>query len=316
MYEGHWHNTLIPIRFCAVDSCITQPAQVAAIEKFAVCGWPGTMRTPWYEYSQQGLGIRSPIQNNTTTGSCCSGSSVGWCSSNEGIPRGYFPTFRDIVGTNKKVNLVCDLVSDVGKKVLVLGYDANGNWIRSNQSGTILDGELITLAQGAGTISTNFFSSVTDIQFNEDRDGQVWAYQYNNDTTIKTMIGLYQNWETRPNYLRTLFPSILSGASSNGSCNQTPVNALVKLNFWPVRVPTDFLCIPCLPALKHMIQAVNDSENEPDGVKKVQIIGAGIAAAKSVLNAQLSHFTGDGATPSIEVMGTSIYADNPIPNLV
>lgn len=318
MYEGHYHNTIQHVRFCATDGCITQPPQVAAIEKLAICGQPVTLRTQWHEFMQNGNGVIGTRGSSTSgTGGCCSGNGYGsWCSGNTGVPRGYFCTFSDIVGINKKINLVCDLASDVGKKVLVLGYDQNLNWVRTIQNGVISDGELITLAQSAGTTSTNFFSSWTDTQLNEDRDGQVWGYEYNQDTAIKRMVSQYQAFETRPNYPRWYFEGIRSGTSSNGSCNQTLVDSIVKLNFWPVKVPTDYLCVPCLPALKEVLQSLNDAENEPDGIKKKQLIAAGIISAKATLDKQLQHFTGDGVVPSIEVMGSSIYGNDPVCNLI
>lgn len=317
MYEGHWHNTVQRVRFCATDGCITQPPQIATIEKVAICGQPVTLRTQWHEFMDNGWGTRNATQNCSSNSSSCSGSPWnGWCSGSDGLPRGYFPTFSDITGTNKKVILVCDLLSDVGKEVLVLGYDENGNWIRTIQDGSIQDGEIILLAQSGGTTSTNFFSAITDIQFNEARDGQTWLYELNSDTSVQRMIGVYQAFETRPNYARFYFAGIISGTSSGGSCNQTMVEALVKLNFWPVKVDTDYLCIPCLPALKDFMMALNAAENEPNAVEKVRITTAGLASAKSILNSQLQHFTGDGAVPTITVLGSSIYADNPIANLV
>lgn len=235
------------------------------------------------------------------------------CGMNEAIFRGYFCVFADIIptGNNKKVNLVCDLASDVGKDVLLLGYDANGNWIRTDQGGTILDGELVPLAQGAGTTSTNFFSSLTGVQLNVARDGQVWAYEYDTDTTTKRMIGQYQSFETNPDYARYYFPGIQTGSavSNNGSCTQTLVEAIVKLNFWPVKVATDYLCVPCIPALKEMLQALNDAENEPDGIKKKQLIAAGVISARAILDKQLQHFTGDGNEITMSVTGSAPYTD-------
>lgn len=323
MYEGKWHNTIQRVRICAVDSCITVPPQVAVLEKVAICGMPVTLRSPWFEYIGGGYGIRGGSGNNGGTpdgsaGSCCgSAGGTGWCSGGEGLPRGYFPTFSDIVGVNKKVNLVCDLVTDVGKHALLLGYDNNGNWIRTSQSGTIQDGELVAFAQSAGTTSTNFFSSLTDIQFNEARDGQVWAYEFNNDTSIRRMIGQFQAFEDRPNYARYYFPQIRTGnTNTDSTCVQTLVEAMVKLNFWKVKVATDYLCIPNIPALKEMLQALNDAENEPDGVKKKQLIASGIASAREVLDKQLDHFTGAGYVPSFEILGSSVGSLDPVMTLI
>jgi len=293
MYEGHFHTTVQRIRFCATDGCITYPPQVASLERIAICGQPIPLRTIWFEWMDGGWGLRGQQASSTDSDSCCG---FG-CGPNEAIFRGYFPTFADInpINQNKKVNLVCDLSSDVGKEVLVLGYDENNIWIRTEQDGVIADGEVILLAQGAGTTSTNFFSCITDIQFNEERDSVVWVYEYNTTASTRRMIGTYQAFETRPNYARYFFPAIVSSPNSDDSgCAQTLVEAIAKLNFWPVKVPNDYLCVPCLPALKEMMMAINSAQNEPDGVKKQQIMAAGLVAALHILNMQLEHFTGSG----------------------
>lgn len=320
MYEGHWHSTTQFLRICAVDGCVTQPPQVAVLERVAMCGHPVTLRTQWHEWMEGGLGIRSATNstaNNSTTSSCCSGGFSG-CGTNEAIFRGYFPTFDDInpANQNKKVNLTCDLVSDVNKTVLILGYDRDGNWVRTNQGGTILDGELISLAQGAGTNSVNFYSVVTDVQLNAARDGRVWLYEWNDTASTRRMIGQYESFEDRPSYPRYFFPSIVAGTSTAGNCRQTLVEAMVKLNFWKVKVATDYLCVPCIPALKHMMEAINEAENAPDGIKKNQIISAGLTSALHVLNAQLDHFQGSGSVISMNVGGANAISLCPIEQLV
>src|SRR5258708_3303558 len=110
---------------------------------------------------------------------------------------------------------------------------------------------------------------MTDIQFNEDRDSVVWAYEYNNDTALRRMIGTYQAFETKPSYARYFYPSISPQPNSDDSgCAQVLVEAVAKLNYWPVKVPTDYLCIPCIPALKEMMMAINSAEHQPDAVEK------------------------------------------------
>lgn len=175
---------------------------------------------------------------------------------------------------------------------------------------------MITLAQGAGTTSNTFFSSITDVQLNEERDSKVWMYEWNDTTSTKRMIAQYEAYESRPSYARYYFPSILAGSSSTGNCRQTLVEALVKLNFWPVKVPNDFLCVPCLPALKEMMMAVNEAEHSPDGVKKQQIMAAGLSAALHILNMQLDHFTGSGNVISMSVSGANAVSLCPIEQLV
>lgn len=324
MYEGHWHGTTARIKFCATDGCIVLPPQVAVIEAIAVCGQPATLRTQWHEFSALGLGVRGTLWNtsdSSNTSSCCAwGSNWLACGTNEAIWRGTVPSFSDIIAgadvAEKKLNIVCDLATDVGKEVLLLGYNSDGIWIRTMQDGTIQDGEVVTLAQSAGTTTTNTFSSLTAIQFNEERDGVCWLYEYNTDTTTKRMIGLYQAYEVRPDYPKYFMAGIRSGSNSDGSgCAQTLIEAIVKLNFTPVNNPTDYLCVPCLPAIKVYAQALSSAENEPDSVRKNQILATGLALAREILDRQAQHFVGNGNEVSITVSG-SAFVGGPIPQLL
>lgn len=315
LIEGHYAGTTAPFRFCATDGCITFPPQIETLETIAVCGVPGRIRTQWYEFLEGGWGMRSQQTNTTSSGGCaCSGGGAGGGCMAEAIDRGRFPVFGDIVGTDKKLTFICDLPGDVGKEVLALGYDQNGNWIRTTQGGIVKDGEIIILAQGAGTTSVNFFSVVTGIQFNTPKDGQVWLYEYNTTTLQSRMIGKYEYFETRPNYRRYLFPSIRSGISDplTGACSQTIVQGIAKLSFIPVKDDTDYLTIPCLPALKDMLMALNHAEHEPDSVKKNQIVLAGIQTATRTLDKQLQSEMGDGPVIGINILGSSIGELDPV----
>lgn len=298
LIEGHWWGTTQKFRICASEGCITMPPQIATIEKAAICKTPIPIHDQWFEFLANGAGLRD--------------SDDCWQEANY---QGQFPTFAEIIGVNKKLRFVCDLVGDVGKQVLALGYDENGNWIRTNQSGTILDGELITLAQAPGANSTTLFSSITDLQFPENMDGQTWLYEYNTTTGLQRMIGKYEYWETRPSYARYFFPSIKASCTS-GTCTQESVEVIGKLEFVPVKKDTDYLIVGNVPAMKEMMTAINRAENEPDSEKANNIILKGLAVAKSILDKELAHYLGDGRTIGIDLVGSSIATAEPIETLL
>lgn len=300
------------------------PPQIASIEKASVCGSPLRMRDMWYEFLENGFGIQYALNNTTSSsgaisgGGCCGANSAMWpgCfGMGDALQRGTFPTFQDIHGTNKKLTVVCDLISDVGKEVLLLGYDENNNWIRTTQSGVIRDGEIVALAQNAGTTTVNKFTVVTDIQPPDDLDGQWWLYEYNVDTAILRMLGHYQYFETRPNYQRYFFPMIPSGTDSNGDCTLTTVEVIAKLDFIPVVRDTDYLVIGSLPALKEMTRAIYLSENEPDYEKAQRILTAGEALAMHELNKELEHYLGERVI-GVDIVGASVGSAQPIEALL
>jgi len=286
LLQGHWWGTTAKYAINVTSGSITLPRQIATIEKVAVSNQPIPVRDFWYEWLENGLGTRE-----TTSGT------------DECLFQGRWPTISDIVPTGKQVNLICDVVADVGKEVLILGYDDSGNWIRTEQDGVMADGEVIALAQTPGTNSTHNFSSVTDIQAPDDLDGQWWLYEYDTDTDAVRMIGEYDYDETRPSFARYLIPSLGSGT--------TLVEALVKLDFIPVRVDTDYLLIGNIPALKHMCMAIKAEEDKE--YKTALLLEA---KALKALNDELSHYLGDGRTPSINVVGSGAVTGEPIETLM
>lgn len=314
--KGKWYGTYGRFRICASDGCITIPPQLATIERAAICGMAVRMRDMWYEFLENGYGLRSGCSDNTNTGSsCCGGGGMSDCGMGEGLYRGAFPTFRDIIPDAKKLNFICDLLSDVGKEVLALGYDDNGNWIRTSQGGTIKDGEIIAFAQAGGTTSTNFFSSVTDVQLPANMDGQSWIYEYDTVATTKRLLSHYEYFETRPSYARYLFPSIRVSADTEGVCTQTAVDIIGKLEYIPVKVDTDYLVISSIPALKAMVVAICNSEKAPDAMQKAATIAAGYKEALAELDSQLNHYMGEPIR-GVNIIGNSIGSVQPVPNLV
>jgi hypothetical protein len=300
LQEGLWWGAYARFRICADFGCITLPRGIATIESAAICGQPITMRSQWFEFLENGWGTRNTTTESSGpsgTDSCCGRNSWSW--SRDAIYRGRFPTFSDVQGVDKRLRFVCDLASDVGKIVLALGYDENGNWIRTLQSGTWKDGELITLAQSPGTNSSKLFSGITDLQFPSTMNGQTWLYEY--DTTLLTqrLIGAYQYDDTRPSFARYYFPSICPPSTTG--CPTSQVEIMAKLDFIPVKNDTDYLLIGNLPALKRMCMAINRSEHEPDGRLSDQIMASGLASAKELLDKELLHYLGSGNVQPIRM---------------
>lgn len=319
LITGKWWGTVQKWRFCATDGCVALPSQFATLEAVAVCGRPIAVRDQFYEFLENGFGIRGQGITNTTQGTtntCCGGVN-GVCGIQEALYRGHYPTFADIQPTGKQLQLVCDRLSDVGKPVLCLGYDDNNNWIRTVQNGVVSDGEVVLLAQGAGTNSVNNFSSVTDLQPPSNLDGQWWLYEFTVSTGGQRLIGQYQYFDVRPSFARYFFPAIIPRVSvPTGACAQVLVEALVKLDFIKAQRDTDYLIIGSLPALKEMMMALSKAEDEPDALRKVQIVSAGLTVAKQILDQQLDHYLGSGRRMGMSVVGSSIGDVFPVPTLL
>lgn len=299
VWSGLWNGTCAEIRICATDGCITLPRQMATVETAAICSRPVKVHDFWFRYLRNGIGLRRGCQPEVN--------SVGM-----------FPTFSEIMGSMSYVTFICDVVDDVGQSVLVLGYDNNNNWIRTRQNGVYQDGQIIVLAQAPGTQSAIMMSRITDIQFPQVMAGQSWLYETAANTTNR-LIGQYDNDNIRPSFRRVNIPSIkpqFLQTDSNGNPIPIPVDIIGKLEFIPVVQPTDYMMIGNIPALNEMCMALNKSGNEADGVKSNQILMSGLAAAKNLLNDELSHYLGTAREVGITVNGSGMPDAEPICNFL
>jgi hypothetical protein len=276
--KGHWFGTCIRYSVNVTNQLFTLPPQFAVAEKLAVCQWPVNIRNFFYEYQDAGWGLENdPSVTNPQT------------FSSQAKLRGNYPTFKDIVPGNK-IRFQCDVTADVGTPVLVLGLDANGNWVRTMQGGVWADGEAISLSQTPGTTSVTTWSQITGIQMPVTK-GQTWLYQW--DGTTATLLSNYQYWETNPFYQRYLLPTIAN--------TPTQIDLIGKVSWYPVVNPTDWLIIGYIEALKLACVGVKRYEEnfiaEGDGF---------FQRAVAMLQEELDHYTGSGGVPSISVQGSNI----------
>lgn len=312
--KGLWHGSYGRFKVCVTSGCLTLPPQLAAIERIAVCGQPIPVHDLWYEFLDNGYGTRNASTDSSGASCGCSSS----CGMNECILRGWYPSFDDVRGTGKKLKLVCDLSTDIGKRVLLLGYDQNNNWIRTIQNGVYSDGEIVLLAQAGGTLSTHLFDGrMTGIQFLDNRDGQVWLYEYDTVALTQRLIGSYQYWEANPNYARYFIPMILSTTQVQGQpCVQTTVELVGRLDFVPVKQDTDYLVITNIPALKEMCIGIKKAEDEADSTKANSIIAAAEGLALHELDFELDMFLGVGREVGVNYRNSSVITGSPIATLI
>jgi hypothetical protein len=289
--RGHWFGCTPRFVVSVTSQLLSLPPQFATIEKVAVSQCPVTLRNQWYEHGEWGAGI---VNDPTPT-------SQNTCNT-QALFRGTSPLFQDITAPGFKIRAQCDVADDINVPVLYLGYDVNGNWVRTKTAGIWNDGETILLSQTPGTLSVNTWSKITDIQV-PFRAGQMWTYQIDNLTN--PIISHHQFWETRPNYPRYLIPTIAGTA--------TQVDLIGKLAFIPVVNPTDYLLIGNLEALGLACMSVKLEEEFNfsmsaicmDGGKDPKS-GVMVTGAIGLLNAELDHYQGSGYVPTINVTGNNI----------
>lgn len=292
LYRGKWHSTYAYYRVSATSRFFTPPPHLDTVETIAVENYPLPLRSVWYEFLKLGWGTRDRTLTN--------GSGLNECQL-----LGNYPVIADIA-TATTLTLKCDLHDDATKEVRILGTDANGNFIRTEPAGDgtgYEDGEVVALTQ-AGTVTTNTFATVTDIQAPSDLDGQWWLYA--GTVATGTLLGNYEYWETNPMYKRYLIPWISTDVST--------VEIMGKLAYRPLVNDTDYLIIPNLGALKLGMMAVK-AEEEHNWAEANLLWNGGTMKDGTVrigaiqeLQAELDHHLGSGQEIGIHINNPS-YAE-------
>lgn len=284
-------GTVTRYQICVTNGCLTFPREIAAIEAISVCNSPITIRNGWFEFLENGPGLQGD-----GSGSC---SSCG-CGMDL-IDRGRACLFSDIIGINKTVKVYADVAESATAVILLLGYDENNNWIRTETSpgsGVWQDGEYVSISTTPQT-STHIFTKITGVQ-KPITQGFVRLYEY--DTTLLTQraIAVYEPDETRPDYRRSVIPGL--SQVSGGACETKTITANVKLDFIPARNDTDFLVIGNLPAIKDMCQSIRKKENN-----LLAESAAWEQSAKYELNMELNHRTGSGTVVPVRLPRREVY---------
>lgn len=261
---GKWWGTYRKIRVCVTAGCVTWPREVKTIEAMNVCGRGISIRNDWYEFQED-------VQAPST--SCDS------CEEEQLLSRGMVSQYRDFTGLSK-VRLYATVAADAGKRILVQGFDANGNVIRTLDSvtGDWVDGEYLTLVAPAGFVeSTNSFAApyLTGVQ-KPLTLGRITATGVNVTDSVETQIAVWSPSEMFPQYRRTFLvnmPNVACHtnecedqgdgcAPANASCGNLVIEAIVRLDFVPAVVDADWLFIGNLEALRHMMRAIQLEDKE------------------------------------------------------
>lgn len=301
LWRGKYWGTYVRYAVTPTSQFFTVPPFIDTVEKIAVCRWPIPVRGQFFEYLGTGWGTRDRTLPN--------GSGV-W----EALVMGTFPTVVDVSSPGGTLTVKCDVSTDVAKTVLILGYDLNNNWVRTNQGGVVLDGEVVALSQGAGTNTVTQFSSVTGVQVISTvaLDGQWWLYQ---GGVSGTLLSNYQFWETNPSYKRYQVPFINSTTST--------IEIMGKKAFYPVKNPNDYLVIGNLHALKLGCMAILAEEDR--NFVEAAILWTGGTDKKTgikqlgvdqLMDDELQHQSGDGEEIGLEIRGNNIGEVDPIPALL
>lgn len=282
--RGRWWGTYERRVLCVSNGCLTWPRDVASIELTALCKSPIPIANQWYEF----LGMSDGIRPNDCS---CGGVMM--------YDRGMSATFSDLSGA-KILRLYYTVASDIGKKVRLFAKDANGVVIRTIIDGVMQDGFELTLAS---PFVESAFTVTGAITLQKPKTDDLIRLFSVDTAGTQTALGIYQATETKPWYRRSFLDGLSHACCSSG-CTDKQVNAIVKLEFIPVELDSDWLIIPNLDAIRYMIQSIKHREQD-DAAKAVESEKAAIRE----LNHDLRTHTSDRVEINVSLFGRGTHAE-------
>lgn len=276
LQSGLWAGCYGRFTIVPDSGCITWPRGIETIESISTCCNIGTVRNQWFEFQEASYGMLDSDP-----------SGVG----NQLADRGTVCSYKDMSGgTNSYIRVYAGDLSDVGRTIILQGYDQNGTWIRTLVNSVWIDGELLT--QTANYVqSTKKFTSLTGVQ-RHSTNTITRLYEYNATTLLEIDLAVYDPDEILPQYRRSFLTNW---------CSDTPaVTVMAKLRHIPVSSYYDYVIPPCADAIKLMAQSIRSSDNnlldEAQGYE---------AKALEVLQRQTQHVLGD-AVATIRMVGNDL----------
>lgn len=250
MNEWDWPQLICRMKFKTTSRHINVPSEFDRIISINVNGVNMPLQSPWFEFS--GYGPRWP----SSYGTGLNNFDYSLLREGEGVlDREEVATFQDIPSDGSSYfptiyATANELVNGVRPVGTLLGYDQNGQWIRSQDtSGSWIDGVQFAINGDSapyGVTLTQAFSVVTAF-VKPVTNG--WLNLYVSGTQLNYFIGSYAPYDTNPFYRHYDIPGLTTGTTY---C----VLARLRKRFTPIVLPGDFLLIPNLPALSTMVQAV------------------------------------------------------------
>jgi hypothetical protein len=292
-FVGGWMRMVFQVSKCS--PYITMPREVQRAVGIDVCRFPIRIQNEFYEFLEAGVGLArggDGTVNSLTKASC-------WGGALEGYDRGFFPSMRDLDPTNQYLQVYLTDPRDVGSRILFgPATDQNGNPIYTTDGANQVNGFYVQLQQPFATspfIVSGFSGVQKDITY-----GDVLVYQIDATSGNMILLSRYGPQERTPSYRRYYINNLPA------SCCNTPVpsnpcvppvtppmaqvTAMVKLEFIPVSVDTDFLLIGNIPALIEEAKAIR--YGDIDSAEATQLSIKSHLKAVKLLNDELSAYLG------------------------
>lgn len=317
--EGRWWGATALYRFCISSACnVVLPREVAVIEAANLNGMPMDTGTIWNPFVRPHLPCGSILSSGCGCGCGCN-TRFSLQDKNTAA------SFATTQGTNKKIRVYPTNVADVGKKIIIQGYDSNGIWVRTSYGGSVQDGEQVTLALPHVDTTTVWGPSLNKqcvgAPVNVIKDPtsyRVLLYSLSTVDATEIQLARYEPNETNPMYRVVTIPRFRH--SSSCGCSSSTLTAIASLQHIPVTHDTDFLLFQNMAAYQMGVMAEKYMEEGDFGRFNAYFYGTQVnsknarGATKAVgqggaiptLQAELRKMTGDSTVINIQQSVTNL----------
>lgn len=273
---GKFYPTVAQYDFNIYQKVLTVPEEIETILAVRINGYYTEIRNRWYEFRGAGPGKWDSDENDY-----------------KGVllPRNDSGTFYDLPD-NLRVGVRSSQSTDTGV-IHVFGWDADDNRVRSDDNGTIIDGEKITLTGTSTAFNGTPFSRIERI-IKPRTDGDVYLYGHY-ETGENVLLGVYSPNIQFPLFRRYLLPQ---AEDATVQC----ITVLAKRRFVPVYADTDTLLIQNLNALRNMMICIRkeDAAEQDSDVFEQRAI--------ELLRRQTREYVGDSTRENLDVQVSSYFA--------
>ena len=257
--RGIWYDTQWVVRFCVSGCIISWPQWVGAIQGIKFCN-----------------GSNGQLFNNNYSFVGPAKSCDGFLSS-EGIieDANLGPTANEVSGTTGKLlRYYTTKASDIGKTITIFGTRVGGQPLQEQVAGVWKNG--MTLTAAAPYATNAVYVTGIDSITRQATDGMAYLYEYDPVANTLRDLAAFEPNETNPRRRRSRIirkPAGVSKTDDNGIC-WTSIEALIKLEFIPVKNDRDFLLIDNLDALIYMVSALKEAEAGDKRASEASILEA------------------------------------------
>ena len=279
MMLGTWWGTYRRLWVCASSGCIVWPREVAAPLGIRIANTGVRIRNEWFEFGD--------AVSQETCSDTCSGSNIAFDRSNV---TGYRPSPY----TSWKVRVYPSVAADAGAKVVLQGTDTNGQRIRSEHTSGYAWGEELTIESPFSTSTFTFTGEYLTGAQKPVTKGYLNVYAVNPDTGDEYQIAAWEPSERNPSYRRSyvgMLADASCGCSAENGCDPVPTcsgsifEAMVRMQFIPALVDSDWLAISDFGAIAAAMKAI-----KAEDARDYQAAGVEWGIAKGILRSQLDSF--------------------------